>query len=46
MAAATADIFWAVRQNRTARPAQNFIKGELQSDKCCLASRVSSRLRV
>jgi len=30
MAAATADIFWAVRQNRTARPAQNFIEGELQ----------------
>jgi len=30
MAAATADILWAVGQNRTARPAQNFIKGELQ----------------
>ena len=38
MAAATADVFWAVRQNRTARPAQNFIKGELQSDKCREAS--------
>jgi len=38
MAAATADIFWAVRQNRTARPAQISSKGELQSDNCCLAS--------
>ena len=36
MAAATADVFWAVRQNRTARPAQNFIKGELQSDNAAL----------
>ena len=27
-----------MRQNRTTRPAQNFIKGELQSDKCREAS--------